>query len=41
MTFEMSTLVFFKSTMSRTQIQQWYNRFKDDREDVNDDARLS
>ena len=26
--------------MSRTQIQLWYNWFKDGREDVNDDARL-
>ena len=23
--------------MSRTQVQLWYNRFKEDREDVNDD----
>ena len=25
--------------MNRTQVQLWYNRFKGDREDVNDDAR--
>ena len=24
---------------SRTQIQLWYNRFKENREDINDDAR--
>ena len=27
------------STMSRTQAQLWYNRFKEDWEDVNDNAR--
>ena len=26
---------------SRTQVQLWYNRFKEDLEDVNDDARAS
>ena len=25
--------------MSRTQVQLWYNQFKEDRENVNDDAR--
>ena len=25
--------------MSRTQVQLWYKRFNEDREDVNDDAR--
>ena len=25
--------------MSRTQVQLWYNRFKEGREDINDDAR--
>ena len=25
--------------MSRTQVHLWYNRFKEDREDVNDNAR--
>ena len=40
MTFEMLTVAFGKSTMSRTQVQLWYNRFKEGREDVNDDVRL-
>ena len=31
-TFEMLTVA-----LSRTQVQLWYNRFKEDREDVNDD----
>ena len=26
--------------MSRTQVQSWYKRFKEGREDVKDDARL-
>ena len=30
---------FGKSTISRTQVQLWYNRFKEGKEDVNDDAR--
>ena len=30
---------FGESTLSRTQVQLWYNRFKKRREDVNDDAR--
>ena len=34
----MLTVTFGESTMSRTQVQFWYNRFKEDREDVNDDA---
>ena len=33
------TIVYVESTMSRPQVQLWYNRFKKDREDVNDDAR--
>ena len=37
-TFEMLTVAFAESTMSRTQVQLWYNRFKKDREDGNDDA---
>ena len=37
-TFEMLTVAFGKSIMSRTQVQLWYNRFKEDRENVNDDA---
>ena len=36
----MLTVVFGVSTMSRTQVQLWYNRFKALREDVNDDDRL-
>ena len=38
MTFEMLTAAFGESTMRRTQVQLWYNRFKEGREDVNDDA---
>ena len=38
-TFEMSSVAFDESTMKRTQVQLWYNRFKEGREDVNDDAR--
>ena len=37
-TFEMLTVAFGETTMSRTQVQLWYNRFKEGREDVNDDA---
>ena len=40
-TFEMLTVAFGKSTMSRTQIQLFYNRFKEYREDANDGARPS
>ena len=32
-------VAFGESTMSRTQVQLWYNRFKKGRENVNDDAR--
>ena len=33
-------MTFGESTMSRTQVPQvWYNRFKEGKEDVNDDAR--
>ena len=35
----MLSVAFGESTMSRTQVQLWYNRFKKGREDVNDDAR--
>ena len=35
----MLTVAFGGSTMSRTQGQLWYNRFKEGRVDVNDDAR--
>ena len=38
--FEMLSVVFGESTMIRTQVLFWYNRFKEGREDVNDDARL-
>ena len=34
----MSTVEFEESTI-RTQVQLWYNRFKEGREDVNADAR--
>ena len=37
--FEMLTVAFGESTISRTQVQLWYNRFKEGREDVRDDAR--
>ena len=37
-TFEMLTMAFGESTMSRTQVQLWSNRFKQGREDVNDNA---
>ena len=32
-------LTFGESTMSRTQVQFWYNRFKEGQEHVNDEAR--
>ena len=32
--------VLGESTISRTQVQLWYNRFKKSRKDVNDEARL-
>ena len=35
----MLTMAFCESTMSRTQIQLRYNRFKEGQEDINDDAR--
>ena len=35
----MLTVAFEESTMSRTQVQLWYNRFKKRQENVNDDAR--
>ena len=37
-TLEIFTLAFHESTMSRTQVQLWHNRFKEGREFVNDDA---
>ena len=33
------TIISSSSTMNRTQVQLWYNRFKKGGEDVNDDAR--
>ena len=33
------TVAFGESTMSRIHVQLWYNRFKEGREDINDDAR--
>ena len=35
----MFNMAFGESTMSRTQFQLWYNRFKEGREDVNNNAR--
>ena len=35
----MLTVAFGKSTMSRTHVQSWYNRFYEDQEDVNGDVR--
>ena len=35
----MLTVAFGESNMSRRQVQLWYNRFKEGREDVNDYAR--
>ena len=32
-------MAFRESTKSRTQVQLWHNRFKESRENVNDDAR--
>ena len=37
----MLTGAFSEFTSSRTQDQLWYNRFKEGREDVNDDAGSS
>ena len=39
MTVAMLTVTFGESTISRTQVQLRYIRFKKGREDVNDDAR--
>ena len=35
----MLTVALGESTMSRTQVQLWYNRFKEGRENVNDYSR--
>ena len=40
-TFEMLTVMFGESTMSRTQVQLWCNRFNEGREDVNDDVLVA
>ena len=37
--FEMLTVAFGESTMSRTPVQLWYNRFKKIRENINDNPR--
>ena len=37
----MLTVAFGESTMSRTQVQLWYKRFKEGEENVNDDDRLA
>ena len=37
----MLTVAFGQSTISKTQVQLWYNRFKEGREDVNDSDRPS
>ena len=34
----MLTMTFGKCTMSRTQVQLWYNGFKEGREEFSDDA---
>ena len=39
LTFEMLSVAFGVSTMSRTQVQLWYNRFKEGQENINDYAR--
>ena len=39
MTLEMLTVGCGETSMSRTQVQLWYNRFKEGLEDVNNDAR--
>ena len=36
--FKMLTVAFSESTMSGTHVQLWYNRFKEGREEVNDDS---
>ena len=33
------TKVYGKSAMSKTRVYEWYKRFQDDREDVEDDER--
>ena len=38
--FDIWTVAFGESAMSRIQVRLWYNRFREDWEDVNDDASL-
>ena len=38
-TFEILTVAFGESTMNRTQVQLWYNQFKESRLYVYDDVR--
>ena len=35
----MLTVAFGESTMSTTEVQLWYNRFREGQEDVNDDVQ--
>ena len=37
-TFEMLTVAFGEPTLNRTQVQLWYNWFKEGREEGNDDS---
>ena len=37
--FEMFSVAFGESTMNRTQVQLWHNRFTEGRENVNDYGR--
>ena len=37
-TFQMLTVDFVESTMTKTQVQLWYNRFKESQENIDDDA---
>ena len=36
----MLRVMFGESAMSRTQVKLWHNRFKEDREDIDDDVCL-
>ena len=40
-TFEMLTVTFGKSAMSRTKVQLWYNRFKEGRDELAHDVGIS
>ena len=37
-TFDMLTVAFGESIMSKQQVQLWYNRYKEGREDVSENA---